>query len=82
MAKGATATSASRPRTLKSRVDAYERRLIIAALEQAGGNQRRAALALGAPPSTLNEKLKRFGIGVVHHVVDLASLEAGGRSPA
>ena len=60
-----------RPVTLKERVDAYERRLILVALERAGGNQNRAALALGVRPTTLNEKLKRLGIGVVRHVVDL-----------
>ena len=66
-------TAARRPaRTLKGRVEAYERRLIMAALERARGNQHRAALALGVRPTTLNEKLKRFGIGVVRHVVDLA----------
>lgn len=87
------ATAAGRPeRTLKDRVDAYERRLIMVALERAGGNQCRAAMALGVRPTTLNEKLKRFGIGVVRHVVDLgrpdpserqrviaALAEAGGR---
>lgn len=60
-----------RPHTLKERVEAYERRLIVVALERARGNQHRAALALGVRPTTLNEKLKRFGIGVVRHVVDL-----------
>lgn len=64
--------SCSRPnRTLKARVDEYERRLIMAALERAGGNQHRAAIALGVRPTTLNEKLRRLGIGVVRHVVDL-----------
>lgn len=57
--------------TLKQRVEAYERRLIRVALERAGGNQHRAALALGVRPTTLNEKLKRLGIGIVRHVVDL-----------
>ena len=67
------ATSVERRQlTLKDRVDAYERRLILVALERAGGNQHRAALALGVRPTTLNEKLKRLGIGVVRHVVDLA----------
>lgn len=65
-------TPAVRPaRTLKGRVEAYERRLILRALERAGGNQHRAALALGVRPTTLNEKLKRLGIGVVRHVVQL-----------
>ena len=39
-----------RARTLKGRVQAYERRLIKVALERAGGNQHRAALALGVRP--------------------------------
>lgn len=64
--------SPTRPgRTLKARVEAYERQLIMAALERAGGNQHRAAVALGVRPTTLNEKLRRLGIGVVRHVVDL-----------
>ncbi len=80
--------------TLKERVEAYERRLIMAALERAGGNQHRAALALGVRPTTLNEKLKRLGIGVVRHVVELqrpdreerrsalTAIERGARWPA
>jgi len=63
--------ASARPRTLKDRIEAYERRLIKAALMRAGGNQLRAALVLGVRPTTLNEKLKRLGIGVVRHVVDL-----------
>jgi len=47
---------------LKSRIDAYERDLIVNALEQAGGHQRRAARALGVLPTTLHEKMKRLGI--------------------
>ena len=47
-------------RDLKTRVLAYERRLIESALRQTGGNQRRAAKLLGILPTTLNEKLKRF----------------------
>lgn len=58
-------------RTLKRRVEAFERRLIMAALEQAGGSQLRAAQALGVRPTTLHAKLRRLGIGVVRHVVDL-----------
>jgi len=47
---------------LKDRVTAYERRLIEEALWFAGGNQRRAAAALGCLPTTLNEKMRRFGL--------------------
>ena len=48
--------------TFKQRIDEYQRRLILDALEAAGGNQRRAAKALGLLPSTLCEKLKRLGL--------------------
>jgi DNA-binding NtrC family response regulator len=76
------ATSAEKPaRTLKSRVEAFERRLIRAELERSGGNQQKAALALGIRASTLCEKLKRLRIGVVRHVVDLATTEPTSRSP-
>jgi DNA-binding NtrC family response regulator len=47
---------------LKERVAAYERRLIQEALWFAGGNQRRAAHALGCLPTTLNEKMRRLGL--------------------
>jgi DNA-binding NtrC family response regulator len=50
------------PRDLRSRVLAYERRLIAAALTATGGNQRRAARLLGILPTTLHEKLKRNGL--------------------
>ena len=47
---------------LKERVAAYERRLIQEALWMNGGNQRRAASALGCLPTTLNEKMRRLGL--------------------
>lgn len=47
---------------LRSRVRAYERALILAALESTGGNQRRAAARLGLLATTFHEKLKRYGI--------------------
>ena len=47
---------------LRSLMLAYERRLIAEALEAYRGNQRRAAHALGLLPTTLNEKMKRFGL--------------------
>jgi DNA-binding NtrC family response regulator len=40
----------------------YERGLIEAALERAGGVQKHAAEMLGLKPTTLNEKIKRLGI--------------------
>jgi DNA-binding NtrC family response regulator len=50
------------PESLKQRVAAFERRLIQEALWLAGGNQRQAAAALGCLPTTLNEKMRRYGL--------------------
>jgi DNA-binding NtrC family response regulator len=47
---------------LKSLLEEYERGLILAALDEHGGNQRQAAAALGILPTTLHEKLKRLGV--------------------
>jgi DNA-binding NtrC family response regulator len=55
-------TRTERSDGLKQRVAAYERRLIQEALWHAGGNQRRAAAALGCLPTTLNEKMRRLGL--------------------
>jgi len=54
---------------LKERVVAYERQLIMEALFQARGNQRRAAEALGCLPTTLNEKMRRLGLRGQSHLV-------------
>jgi two-component system response regulator HydG len=51
----------SRP-TLKTMLEAYERRIIEEALHATRGNQRRAAMALGVLPTTLHEKMKRLGL--------------------
>jgi len=48
--------------SLKERVGNFEKGLILAALEKAGWNQKRAAEFLAVNPTTLSEKLKRFGI--------------------
>lgn len=45
---------------LRDLLAAFEKNLVFAALIAAGGNQKRAAAALGVLPSTLSEKLKRF----------------------
>ena len=47
---------------LPSRVRAFERALLVSALNAAGGHQRRAAELLGILPTTLHEKLKRHGL--------------------
>jgi two-component system response regulator HydG len=48
---------------LRSRVDAYERSLVEAALAAAGGNRTEAARELGIGRVTLYEKLRRWGLG-------------------
>jgi len=48
--------------TLKTRLEFYERRLILEALRTTGGNQRQAAQSLGVLPTTLHEKMKRLGL--------------------
>jgi DNA-binding NtrC family response regulator len=71
-------TDAGAALDLRSRVLAYERRLIAAALAATGGNQRRAARLLGILPTTLHEKLKRLGLGAP---ASDASLRNPGETP-
>jgi DNA-binding NtrC family response regulator len=52
----------SSARDLKALVEEYERELILTALAEAGGHQRRAAASLGLLPTTLCEKMKRMGL--------------------
>jgi two-component system response regulator HydG len=47
---------------LKTRVEAYERGLILAALAATHGNRSEAARALGIARGTLHEKLTKYGI--------------------
>ena len=49
-------------RPLKEMVEDYERKIVVMALELSHWNQRRAASSLGLLPSTLSEKMKRFGL--------------------
>ena len=49
-------------RDLKTLVEEFERGIIVSALQATGGNQRRAAFALGLLPTTLHEKMKRLGL--------------------
>ena len=73
---GALPLSAEEPISLKSRLLAYERGLISAALAESRGNQRRAARRLGILPTTLHEKMKRHGL-LAH-----SSLQADEAEPA
>jgi two-component system, NtrC family, response regulator AtoC len=50
------------PRSLKELVEEYERELILKALRDCGGHQRRAARALGILPTTLSEKMRRLSL--------------------
>ncbi len=47
---------------LREILERFEKSLLLVALAAAEGSQKRAAIALGVLPSTLQEKLKRFGI--------------------
>jgi DNA-binding NtrC family response regulator len=49
--------------SLKDSVSRYERAMILQSLEMANGVQKRAAELLQLKPSTLNEMMKRLGIG-------------------
>jgi two-component system response regulator HydG len=60
---GGSEPAAAAGASLKERLDAYERGLIVAALERAGGNRTHAARALGLNRGTLHSKLDKFGLG-------------------
>ena len=62
---------------LKSRLLAYERDLITAALAATAGNQRRAAQRLGILPTTLHEKMKRLGLRAEPFMPGGAAPDAG-----
>jgi transcriptional regulator with GAF, ATPase, and Fis domain len=47
---------------LKLFIEELERRLIVSVLERVYGNQKEAARILGIKYTTLNEKVKRYGI--------------------
>ncbi len=47
---------------LRDLLTSFERNIIATALFAAGGNQKRAAAALGVLPTTFQEKLRRFGL--------------------
>lgn len=60
---------------LKERVDAYERGLIVAALEQASGNRTQAARVLGLNRGTLHSKLHKYGLAAADEGDEQASPE-------
>lgn len=54
--------AASAPPTLEGSLVDIERRALLQALEQAGGNKSEAARALGLKRTTFLDKLRRFGL--------------------
>lgn len=50
---------------LKGFLDQVERHLLIRALSQSDGNQRKASELLSIKPTTLNAKCKKYGIKIV-----------------
>jgi transcriptional regulator with GAF, ATPase, and Fis domain len=59
---------------LHEEVQRYEIELIRRALQRTGGNQRRAARLLGVKVTTLNCKIKRFGITLGDEESDMSVL--------
>ncbi|MCL2878053.1 MAG: sigma-54 dependent transcriptional regulator [Acidobacteria bacterium] len=58
----ASAADISGDVSLRDRVGTFEKEIIMAALNKTAGNQKKAAELLDVNPTTLSEKLKRFGI--------------------
>jgi DNA-binding NtrC family response regulator len=52
----------TRPMNLRSLISQVEKSVIIKILGKVNGNQKIASKALGMSPTTLNEKLKKYGI--------------------
>lgn len=50
------------PLSLKEFIDDLEKCIILSTLSKVGGNQKKAARALGIKYTTLNEKIKRYNI--------------------
>jgi len=61
-------------RDLQEKVQLYEAELIKSALQRTGGNQRRAAQLLGIKATTLNCKIKRYGISIIDEDDDAGPL--------
>ena len=59
----AAAAAAAGKASLESAVDALERAIILRGLERTGGNRTQLAKELSISRTTLNERLKRFGLG-------------------
>jgi two-component system response regulator HydG len=62
---GASAGADGLELSLKHKLEAYEKGLLITALERADGNRSEAARALGIGRATLHDKLKKYGLELV-----------------
>jgi DNA-binding NtrC family response regulator len=70
------------PRTLKQMLADYEKSLILEALLNSRGNQRRAARTLGLLPTTLLEKMKRLGVPTARRLASHRGLGIVTRNPS
>ena len=68
-------------RTLKQMLADYEKSLILEALLNSRGNQRRAAQALGLLPTTLLEKMKRLGVPTARRLASHRGMSLVARDP-
>lgn len=55
------------PLSLKRLLGDIEKAIILKALAKVNGNQKEAAAMLGLKYTTLNEKIKKYGIRLRHH---------------
>jgi DNA-binding NtrC family response regulator len=62
VAGGEVAPAPGREADLRTRMDAYERGIIVATLEATRGNRSRAARMLGVNRATLHGKLRKYGL--------------------
>ena len=60
---------------LAEEVQRFEEQLIRSALLRSGGQQRRAAVLLGVKPTTLNAKMKRYGMIRDNNIDDLTEID-------
>ena len=69
------------PLNITYEVQKFEAELIIAAVNATGGTQRRAAQLLGMNVTTLNRKIKRYGIKTNDEVHSVGHLTSDAPSP-
>jgi len=60
------------PLPLKGLMEDIEKTIILKALTRVNGNQKEAAAILGLKYTTLNEKIKKYGIRLRHHRIPVS----------